>query len=305
MTGSTSLHHALEEKVAEFKGKPAALVFNSGYQANVGVISALCGKDDCIFSDRLNHASIVDGIRLSGANLFRFRHNDTNHLEELLEKNRKNFRNALIVTETVFSMDGDVAPLEGIANLKEKYDSTMMVDEAHATGIFGDKGSGMVEEKGLAARIDIIMGTFSKALGGFGAYVASSQAICDYLVNTCRSFIYSTSLPPSVIAADIEALNIIEEEPYRRERLLSSADRLRGILKEKGFNVRGSSQIIPIIIGDNKKTVIMSEYLKEKGYWVTPVRPPTVPAGEARIRISLTYDHSEEVIDKFAEDLIN
>lgn len=305
MTGSTSLHHALEEKVAEFKGKPAALVFNSGYQANVGVISALCGKDDCIFSDRLNHASIVDGIRLSGANLFRFRHNDTNHLEELLEKNRKNFRNALIVTETVFSMDGDVAPLEGIANLKEKYDSTMMVDEAHATGIFGDKGSGMVEEKGLAARIDIIMGTFSKALGGFGAYVASSQAICDYLVNTCRSFIYSTSLPPSVIAADIEALNIIEEEPYRRERLLSSADRLRGILKEKGFNVRGSSQIIPIIIGDNKKTVIMSEYLKEKGYWVTPVRPPTVPVGEARIRISLTYDHSEEVIDKFAEDLIN
>lgn len=303
MTGSLELHHRLEERTAQFKNKPAALVFNSGYQANVGIISALCGKEDCVFSDRLNHASIVDGIKLSGARFFRFRHNDTEHLEELLKRHRKDFKGALIVTETVFSMDGDIAPLDEIATLKVKYDSMLMVDEAHATGVFGKEGSGISEEQGVSQNIDIIMGTFSKALGGFGAYAAASKEICDYLINACRSFIYSTSLPEAIIAANIAALEVVKEEPFRREKLLLNAARLRRTLKGRGFSVGGESQIIPVVIGDNKTTVIMSEELKQKGYWVTPVRPPTVPLGEARLRISLTYDHSEEVLDKFADDL--
>ncbi len=303
MTGSTDLHHMLEDRVASFKGKQAALVFNSGYQANVGIISALFGKNDCVFSDRLNHASIVDGIRLSGAKLFRFRHNDAGHLEELLRRERKNHREALIVTETVFSMDGDMSPVKEITRLKKEYNCMLMVDEAHATGIFGEKGSGMVEEAGMSREVDIIMGTFSKALGSFGAYVAASLAIRDYLVNTCRSFIYSTALPPAVIAANLAALRVVGNEPHRREALIANAGYFRQELKDRGFEVRGSSQIVPIITGDNEKAVTMSEFLKEKGYWVTPVRPPTVPQGQSRLRISLTFDHSKDILEKFTSDI--
>ncbi len=304
MTGSTSLHHELEERIALFKGKPAALVFNTGYQANVGIISALAGRGDCIFSDRLNHASIVDGARMSGAEVFRFRHNDAEHLEELVKKERPGHKGALIVTETVFSMDGDTAPLEEIVRIGKANDCLIMVDEAHATGIYGDRGSGMAEEKGVTEGIDIIMGTFSKALGSFGAYAAVSEEMREYLINACRSFIYSTSLPPTVIAASIAALEIVKDEPLRRKALTESARRFRECLTEKGFDTRGSSQIVPVITGDNARTVEMSRLLKRKGYWVTPVRPPTVPKGEARLRISLSFDHSREVLDRFVDDLV-
>ncbi len=300
MSGSTQSHHILEDRTARFKGKPASLVFNSGYQANVGIISALCGKGDAVFSDRLNHASIVDGIRLSGARCFRFRHNDAGHLEELLKRERNKYRGALIVTETVFSMDGDIAPLEAIVRLKRAHDCVLMVDEAHATGIFGKNGSGLA---GPAGGVDIIMGTFSKALGGFGAYAATSAAVRDYLVNTCRSFIYSTSLPPSVIAADLAALDLVRREPHRREVLLANARYFRDKLKAKGFQVKGDSQIVPVIVGGNKEAVRLSEFLKGKGYWVTPVRPPTVPQGQARLRISLTFDHSKEVLERLVRDM--
>ncbi|MFH1552079.1 MAG: 8-amino-7-oxononanoate synthase [Candidatus Omnitrophota bacterium] len=325
MTGSTAVHHLLEERVARFKGKPASLVFNSGYQANVGIISALLGKGDCVFSDRLNHASIVDGIRLSGASFFRFRHNDTDHLEEILLRERNKYAEALIVTETVFSMDGDIAPIEEIARLKKKYDCMLMVDEAHATGVFGPGGSGLVEAKGVTDEVDIVMGTFSKALGGFGSYVASSRAVRDYLVNTCRSFIYSTALPPSVIAADIAALELVRDEPHRRKTLLTNARDFRDKLKAEGFNAGGDSQIVPVVVGENEETVRaqdaspegslasalsqiqetvrISESLKKKGYWVTPVRPPTVPHHQARLRLSLTFDHTREILDKFIEDI--
>ncbi|RKY42764.1 MAG: 8-amino-7-oxononanoate synthase [Candidatus Makaraimicrobium thalassicum] len=303
MSGSTRLHHVLEDRIAGFKGKEAALVFNSGYQANVGIISALCGKDDCIFSDRLNHASIVDGIRLSGARLFRFRHNDTDHLEELLCRERNRHRGALILTETVFSMDGDIAPVGRISQLKKKHNCMFMVDEAHATGIFGACGGGVLEAEGVTGGADIIMGTFSKALGGFGSYAATSRTLRDYLVNTCRSFIYSTSLPPSIIAADLAALELIKREPHRRETLLSNACYFRAGLKKKGFHVRGDSQIVPIIVGENKEAVRVSEFLKGKGYWVTPVRPPTVPHGQARLRISLTFDHTPGGLEKFIKDI--
>jgi len=299
MTGTTSLHHKLEERVAEFKKKPAGLIFNSGYQANVGIISALLGKGDVVFSDRLNHASIVDGIRLSGAKLFRFRHNNAAHLKELLEKERHNYKSSLIVTETVFSMDGDTSPLKEIADLKEKYDSVLMVDEAHATGIFGENGTGISEREDVTNRVDVIMGTFSKALGSFGAYAAMSEELKKYLVNICRSFIYSTALPPAVIAANLAALKIVKTEPYRRIKLLENADYLRKRLISEGFRIKGNSQIIPLIVGENSFAVSMSEFLKRKGYWATAVRPPTVPNGEARIRLSLCFNHEREEIDKF------
>jgi 8-amino-7-oxononanoate synthase len=303
LTGSTSFHSILEREVAEFKGKPAAMVFNSGYQANVGVISALCGRGDCVFSDRLNHASIVDGIKLSGAAPFRFRHNDTAHLEELIKSKRRDFTRALIVTETVFSMDGDIAPLEEMASLKEKYDCMLMVDEAHATGIFGRKGSGITEKKCVTAKVDVIMGTFSKALGSFGAYIALDGKMRDFLVNTCRSFIYSTALPTSVIAASIAAIRLVGQEPFRREGLLDSAEFLRNSLRDSGLEVRGNTHILPIVLGDSTRTMALSHELREKGWWVAPVRPPTVPKGGSRLRVSISYDHDMETLERFIADI--
>ncbi|MDP2767626.1 MAG: 8-amino-7-oxononanoate synthase [Candidatus Methanoperedens sp.] len=303
LSGDSELFQELEDAVAGFKGKEAALVFNSGYQANVGIISALFTRGDCIFSDRLNHASIIDGILLSQAKIFRFQHNDPGHLEALLKKERAKFKNALIISESIFSMDGDRAPLKELVGLKEKYNCQIMVDEAHATGVFGENGSGVVEEEGLSAKIDLIMGTFSKALAGFGAYLATSRGIVDYLVNTCRSFIYSTALPPAVIAGNLASLKLIKDEPYRRKTLLSMAKMLRDKLTEKGFCVKGSSQIIPLILGDNLRAVEFAKKIQEQGYWALAIRPPTVPAGQARLRLSLSYDHNQETLNKLIDVL--
>lgn len=303
LSGNLKLHHDLEERIAAFKGKEAALVFNSGYQANTGIISALYSKEDCIFSDRLNHASIFDGIILSQAQFFRFQHNDPQHLESLLKKKRGNFKNALIVSESIFSMDGDRAPLSELVRLKEKYACRLMVDEAHATGVFGNNGSGIVEEEGLEKEVDLVMGTFSKALGGFGAYLAASKNIIDYLINTCRSFIYSTALPAALIAADITSLDLVKDEPGRRGKILSLAEYFRGRLQERGFRVKGSSQIIPLILKDAQRAVSYAEDLQKKGYWVLPIRPPTVPAKEARLRFSLTFYHSQEILNQLIDEL--
>lgn len=304
LSGDFEIHHHLEERVAEFKNTESALIFNSGYQANVGIISALYGKTDVIFSDRLNHASIVDGILLSGARLCRFQHNDANHLEHLLQKERSRFKKALIITETIFSMDGDRPSLKDMVGLKEKYQCELFVDEAHATGIFGENGSGVVEEEGLADRIDFVMGTFGKALGGFGAYLACSRKIVTYLINTARSFIYSTSLPPAIIAVNLAGLEMVKKEPERRKKLLATAEFFRRILQDKGLTARGSSQIIPLIVGDNEKTILLAQILQDRGYWVLPIRPPTVPQGEARLRFSLTYNHDEGTLRKLVHDLV-
>ena len=303
LSGDLRLHHRLEEEIALFKGKESALVFNSGYQANVGIISALCEKGDIIFSDRLNHASIIDGIVLSGARFFRFRHNDTGHLEALLKKERDKFKRAVIITETIFSMDGDRCLLKEIVELKESYNCILMVDEANATGIFGGCGSGVAEEEGLTEKIDLIMGTFSKALGSFGAYVACARKITDYLINSSRSFIYSTALPPSVIAVNLAGLDLIKKEPFRRKKLLENSDYFRRELEKRGFSVRGSSQIIPLILGDSEKAINLSRELRNRGYWALPIRPPTVPAGEARLRFSLTYHHAKEMLEKLVDDI--
>ena len=296
LSGDLKLHHELEEKIALFKGKEKALVFNSGYQANVGVISSLVGKGDVVFADKLSHASIIDGILLSGARLFRFHHNDTGNLETLLKKERAKFKEALIITETIFSMDGDKAPLKEIVSLKNRYSCAVLVDEAHATGIFGENGSGVVEEEGLVSEIDLIMGTFSKALGSFGAYIAGTKRVMEYLINLSRSFIYSTALPPSVISANIAALELIKAEPFRRHTLLKNSQYLRCELKSAHFDLRGSSQIIPIVLGDNEKTCMISKAFQDKGFWVLPIRPPTVPRGESRLRFSLTYHHDKEIL---------
>jgi len=303
MSGDLDICHRLEEKVAHFKNKEAALVFNSGYQANVGIISALYSRSDCIFSDRLNHASILDGIKLSGAELVRFNHNDPEHLKFLLESHRQKFKKALIITETVFSMDGDRPPLKELVSLKERYDCEFMVDEAHATGIFGPGGSGVVEEEGLSAQVDFIMGTFGKALGSFGAYLASSKNIVEYLVNTCRGFIYSTALPPSTIAANITAVELIQKDPSRGKILLELASCFRGALTSSGFTVKGASQIVPLVIGDAAKTMALADALQERGYWVLPVRPPTVPQGQARLRFSVTLHHNEDMLRSLVDDI--
>ena len=303
MTGDLELHHQLEEKVAAFKNKESALVFNSGYQANVGILSSLCGQGDVIFCDRLSHASLIDGALLSGARFLRFAHNDVEHLESLLKGHRPQFKKGLIITETIFSMDGDEAPLKGLVRLKEKYGCQLMVDEAHATGLFGARGAGVVEKEGLEDEVDLIMGTFGKALGGFGAYLAADGEVIEYLINTCRSFIYSTALPASVIASDLAALEVIGDEPLRRKKVLATAAYFRQGLKKHGFEVKGISQIVPVITGENAGAVAMARALQEKGYWVLPIRPPTVPEGQARLRFSVTVHHDEKLLRRLIDDL--
>ncbi|MFA5252549.1 MAG: 8-amino-7-oxononanoate synthase [Phycisphaerae bacterium] len=304
LSGDLKIHHQLEDKVAQFKGKESALVFNTGYQANVGIISALYDKGDAVFCDRLSHASIIDAVRLSGAKLFRFNHNDFNHLESLLKKEGDKFKNRLIVTETVFSMDGDKPPLKELVEIKDRYDCFLMVDEAHATGIFGLNGAGVVEEQGLSGRIELIMGTFSKAMGSFGAYLACSEKVKQYLVNSCRSFIYSTALPPPVIATNIEAINIVKDEPFRRQTLLANADFFHSRLREAGFDVKGDSQIVPLIVADSGRAGRISCDLQKSGFLVLPIRPPTVPQGQARLRFSLTYHHNKQLLEKLADRIV-
>jgi 8-amino-7-oxononanoate synthase len=288
--------------VAGFRGKEAALVFNSGYQANTGTISALASKGDAIFADRLCHASIIDGMVLSGARFFRYRHNDMDHLRELLRTHRRKYDGALVITESVFSMEGDIAPVEDIISLKEEFDVMVMIDEAHATGVFGGKGEGLVTGR-LAEKCDVIMGTFGKAFGVFGAYIASSRTIKEYLVNSARSFIYSTALPPAVINADLAALEMVEKEDHRRKELHENVAFFRQKLKERGVVCLGETQIVPVVLGDAAKASRVSGELRDKGWLVTPVRPPTVPAGSSRLRISITYDHKKDLLEKLAEDI--
>ena len=304
LSGNLRIHHELEEKIAAFKGKESALLFSSGYQANTGLIGALYRKGDALFSDRLNHASLVDGAALSGAKLFRFRHNDAGHLESLLEANRGSFNEALVMTESVFSMEGDLAPLADIVEIKERYGAALLVDEAHATGIFGETGSGAVEAAGLAGRVEIIMGTFGKALGGFGAYVCSSPVIIERLVNLCRSFIYTTALPPAVVAGNIAAIDLVRTGSGRGKKLLAASGKLREKLKSAGLQVRGSSQIIPVVLGDIARTKTASEKLREAGFWVYPIRPPTVPEGESRLRFSVTSLLDGECLETLAREAV-
>jgi len=294
MSGDLALHHQLEERTAALKGKPAALVFNSGYQANVGIISALCSHGDAVICDRLCHASLLDGARLSRARLFRFQHNQLDHLQSLLEKTAQGFQRRLVVSESIFSMDGDLAPLTDIVALTQAHGVRLLVDEAHATGVTGPGGSGLVAALGLSDSVDLIMGTYGKALGGFGAYVACREEMKSYLVNTARSFIYSTALPPAVIATNLAALEVLAEEPHRRVVLQKRSVWFREQLQSRNLPIGGVTQIVPWFTGDVAATLALSRRLDERGFYVLPVRPPTVPTGQARLRFSLSYDHSQE-----------
>jgi glycine C-acetyltransferase len=309
ISGTTTLHSRLEERIARFKGTEAALVFNSGYAANLGIISSLLGRGDIIFSDRLNHASIVDGCLLSGAEFVRYPHCDIAALEKMLEEHKSTRaqehtsgalvhwctgapkRKRLIVTDTVFSMDGDIAPLPELVQAAKRYGCMLMIDEAHATGVLGEKGKGAVEyfglEKEFSSRANnfIQMGTFSKALGSFGAYAAGSREFIDYLINKSRAFIYTTALPASVLAAGIAAMDIIENEPQLRQRLWDNI---------RFFDAKSPTQIIPFLIGDNDKAVRISNRLLDEGIFIQAIRPPTVPKGTSRLRASIMATHTRQ-----------
>lgn len=289
ITGTMSPHLELEEVVAKFKGTDKALIFNAGYMANIGIIDALTGENDIIYSDELNHASIVDGCRISKAKKVIYKHCNLNNLEDLLKKEKG--KKKLIVTDTVFSMDGDIAPLKDINFLAKKYNAILMTDDAHATGVLGKNGGGGGEYFSLQEEIDIQMGTFGKALGTFGAYVAGRKELIEYLINRARPFIYSTALPPGVIGATLKAIEIVESEEgkLRRKILFRKAKFLRKKLKEAGFNTLNScTQIIPVLIGDEKTTMKITEKLLENGIYVQGIRPPTVPENMCRLRISVT-----------------
>ena len=291
VSGNMTLHRRLEERLAAFEGTERALLFGSGYLANLGVISALARKGEVVFSDELNHASIVDGCRLAGAETFVYDHNDTEHLAWGLRQAEG--RGALIVTDGVFSMDGDVAPLQEIVELAGRHDVRVMVDEAHGTGAVGPGGRGAVAEAGLEGEVDIVVGTLGKALGSYGAYVCCEATVARYLVNTARPLIFSTALPPTAVAAAIAALELLIEQPQRVEKLQDNADVLRDELAQEGFEVAGSTtQIVPLIVGDAKLAMRICETALEDGVFAQAIRPPTVPQGTSRLRLAVMASHT-------------
>jgi len=297
VSGTSALHQELEKRIAFFKGTESALLFNSGYAANTGIIPAIASTGDVVLSDKLNHASIIDGCRLSTAEVLVYRHKDLDHIEQLLQKCR-HARRTLIVTDGVFSMDGDIAPLPGIVSLAEKYNAVVMVDDAHATGVLGRTGRGSVEHFGLSGRVHIQMGTLGKSLGSFGAYAAGSRELIDFLINHARSFIYSTALPSSFCAASLAAINVLEQEPERLEALWKNRNRFVNGLKALGIITKDSeTPIVPVHIGDSGQALRLAEKLFSFGVYATAIRPPTVPSGSARIRTTVTAAHSEEDID--------
>ena len=307
VSGTMALHELLETEVAAFKRSEAALIFNSGYAANTGIVAALVGRGDVIFSDRLNHASIIDGAQLSSARLVRYPHNDANALEALLKRHRGDGR-ALIVTDAVFSMDGDIAPLGDLVGLKKAHNALLMVDDAHGSGVLGRGGSGTAELLGVSGDVDILMGTFGKALGSFGAYAAMSAELRELLINRARSFIFSTSLPPAVLGASLAALKIVRssEGKILRENLRSNAGCFRTLLTDAGFQLpEGSTQIIPVLTGQADTTMRFSGMLLEEGIFAQGIRPPTVPAGACRLRCTVMATHSRQDLEWAAGRITN
>ncbi len=308
VSGSMSLHHRLEERVAEFKGTAAALVFNSGYAANNGIIQGLLGENDTVFSDSLNHASIIDGCCLSGARKLIYPHNNLDALEELLKQQSNNRRGRwLIVTDGVFSMDGDMADLPGLVQLKERFSAWLMVDDAHGGGVFGKHGQGTAEHFNCLTQIDLQMGTFGKAFGSFGAYVAASQDVINILINRSRSFIFSTSLPPGVLAADIAAINLVDSAQGQRLRNQLEANRqlFSQILSAADLDLCGSTtQIVPVLVGDPEPTMRVATELFKRGIFLSGIRPPTVPEGTCRLRATLMATHTPNEVKEAAQVIV-
>jgi len=303
VVGTLPCHAELEARLARLKGYPAALVFGSGYLANAGAVGALVGRHDRVLADKLAHASLLDGATLSRAAVHRFQHNDVDHLLRLLCQKPSSARD-LIVTESVFSMDGDLAPLRDIARAAQAHNAMLMVDEAHATGVWGAGGAGLVSELRLQAEVAVAMGTLSKALGAYGGFVAGSETLKRWLVNCARPFIFSTGLPPPVAGAVLGALDVLEKSPVLGADLLRRADVFRKRLQAEGFNTGCSvSQIVPVIIGDNYKTLALAHRLRNHGVLAAAIRPPTVPPGTARLRLSVTLLHTPADLDRAADIL--
>jgi 8-amino-7-oxononanoate synthase len=303
VSGTMTIHGRLEERLADFKGTEAALLFGSGYLANIGVLGALAGRGDTIFSDELNHASIVDGCRLSRAEVVVYRHRDVEQLDWSLRRHgrRDGETRRVIVTDSVFSMDGDVAPLEEIVELARVHDARVVVDEAHATGNLGPDGRGGVAEAGLEGEVDAIVGTLGKALGSYGAYVCGSAEMVRYLINTARSLIYSTAPPPPAVAGALAALALLQERPHRVQRLRSNARALRRALAGEGFPVEDvDMQIVPLIVGDERKAMRLCQEALERGVFAQAIRPPSVPGGSSRLRLTAMASHTPSELEMAA-----
>jgi glycine C-acetyltransferase/8-amino-7-oxononanoate synthase len=300
ISGNMPPHRDLELRLAAFKGYESALLFGSGYLANTGTIAALAGRGEIVFSDELNHASIIDGCRLSRAETFVYRHADVEHLAWGLRE--ASGRASLIVTDGLFSMDGDVAPLAELAELARRHDCRLMVDEAHATGALGPGGRGSVAAAGLSGEVDVVVGTLGKALGSYGAYVCASAELTDYLLNAARSFVFSTAPPPPAAAAAQAALELLEAHPERVERVAVNAATLRRALAAEGLPVSGSgAQIVPMAIGDANLTMSLCQRLLEGGIFAQGIRPPTVPRGTSRLRFSVTATHRRAELEDAAK----
>jgi glycine C-acetyltransferase/8-amino-7-oxononanoate synthase len=300
ISGNMQPHSRLEKRLAAFKGYDSALLFGSGYLANTGTIAALAGRGEVVFSDELNHASIVDGCRLSRAETFVFRHGDLDHLAWGLRAAGK--RGALIITDGVFSMDGDVAPLTELLDLAQRHGCRLMVDEAHATGALGPGGRGSVAAAGLSGEVDLVVGTLGKALGSYGAYVCADHELTEYLLNTARSFIFSTAPPPPVAAASLAALDLLESQPQRVDRLARNAATLRTALRAEGLAVGGAqTHIVPIEVGEAEPTMELSERLLERGVFAQGIRPPTVPEGSSRLRFTVMSTHRAAELEHAAQ----
>jgi len=302
VSGNMTIHRRLEEALADFKGSETCLLFGSGYLANAGVVSALAGQGDVVFSDSLNHASIIDGCRLSRAETFVYDHCDMDHLEWGLRQAEG--RGALIVTDGVFSMDGDVAPLERIVELAKRHDASVMVDEAHATGALGPDGRGAVAAAGLEHEVDVVVGTLGKALGSYGAFVCCDEAMAKFLINTARTLIFSTALSPPAVAAAMAALELLREQPRRVEKLQRNAAALRDALAEEGLVVPpAGTQIVPVVVGDAAEAVRASERALERGIFAQAIRPPTVPSGTSRLRLAAMASHTKSELREAARVL--
>jgi 8-amino-7-oxononanoate synthase len=302
ISGNLAIHEALEAELADFLGTEAALVFNTGYMANLGVIPALADEGDVVVSDALNHASIVDGCRLSRAAVRVFEHGNPDALQEALEDVAPRHRRVLVALDGVYSMDGDVAPLERMVPLAKRHGAIVLVDDAHGTGMLGASGRGSHELRGVEDGIDILMGTLGKSLGSFGAFIAGGAALRDLLVNTARSFIFSCALAPPQVAAAREALRLVQSEPWRRERLQANAERLRWRLAGHGISSEPSTtHIVPVVIGDNPRTMAVCERLLERGFYAQGIRHPSVPEGTARLRITPMATHPVQAIDALAD----
>jgi len=302
VSGNMTIHRRLEERLADFTGTESCLLFGSGYLANTGVIAALAGAGDVVFSDELNHASIIDGCRLARAETFIYDHLDTEHLAWGLREAAG--RGSLIVTDALFSMDGDIAPLAEIVELARRYDARVLVDEAHATGVLGPGGRGAVAAADLTEEVDVIVGTLGKALGGYGAYVCCNADLARFFTNTARTLIFSTSPSPPSVAAALEALGLLQGQPRQIERLHLNARTLRTALVEEGFLIDGgATQIVPLVIGDSHLTLDVCERALKRGVFAQAIRPPTVPEGTSRLRLAAMATHSRAELRWAAQQL--